>query len=100
MTVSNFHSFCQHILSESAAEADMPPNPDVVDGIGQYLLIKELRPRLGLVYHGPWAYADFVKFINRCKDELVTPGDFDAYVAASERATFDFGGLEAPRLLA
>src|SRR5205823_7800569 len=31
---------------------------------------------------------DFVKFINRCKDELVTPGDFDAYVA-NERAVFE-----------
>src|SRR6266511_3526702 len=46
ITISNFHSFCHHVLSESAAEADLPPHPDVLDGIGQFLLIKELRPHL------------------------------------------------------
>ncbi len=74
LTISNFHSFCHRVLSESAAEADMPPNPDVLDGVGQLLLIRDLRPNLDLVYHGDWAYNDFVKFINRAKDELVTPG--------------------------
>ncbi len=29
MTVSNFHSFCQRILTENAADAGLPPNPDV-----------------------------------------------------------------------
>ena len=39
LMVSNFHSFCHRILGESASEADMPPNPDVLDGIGQFLLL-------------------------------------------------------------
>ena len=88
LTISNFHSFCHRVLSESSAEADMPPNPDVLDGVGQLLLIRDLRPNLDLVYHGDWAYNDFVKFINRAKDELVTPDDFDAFVTR-ERATFE-----------
>jgi hypothetical protein len=88
ITVSNYHSFCQGVLTETSAEADLPPHPDVVDGIGQLLLLKELRPQLGLVYHTPYAFPEFVKFINRCKDELVTPADFDAFVA-NERAIFE-----------
>ncbi len=83
--VSNFHSFCHRVLSESSAEADTPPNPDVLDGVGQLLLIRDLRPNLDLVYHGEWAYNDFVKFINRAKDELVSPDEFDAFVAGERR---------------
>ena len=65
----------------------MPPNPDVLDGVGQLLLIRDLRPDLELVYHGDWGYYDFVKFINRAKDELVTPDDFDAFVTRSEQSS-------------
>jgi superfamily I DNA/RNA helicase len=61
LTVSNFHSFCHHLLADTAAEAEMPANLDVLDGIGQYLVIRDLRPRLELVYHTEWAYAEFVK---------------------------------------
>ena len=88
LSVSNFHSFCHQLLSDNASEAGMPARPDVLDGIGQYLVIRDLRPRLDLVYHGEWAYADFVKFINRCKDELVSPDAFDAYVT-DERKAFE-----------
>jgi superfamily I DNA/RNA helicase len=89
LTISNFHSFCHRVLTESAAEADMPRNPDVLDGIGQLLLLRELRPELQLIYHSTtWHLPEFVKFINRAKDELVSPDDFDAFVA-TERATFE-----------
>ena len=89
MTVSNFHSFCHRILSESAGEAGMPPNPDVLDGIGQFLLIRDLRPELGLRYHlTDWTLAEMVRFINRAKDELVSPADFEAFVE-TERAVFE-----------
>jgi superfamily I DNA/RNA helicase len=88
LAISNFHSFCHRILRESASEAGMPPNPDVLDGVGQLLLIRDLRPQLNLVYHTDWSFAEFVKFINRAKDELVTPADFDAFVA-TERRTFE-----------
>jgi len=30
MTVSNVHSFCQRILTENAADAGLPPRPDVL----------------------------------------------------------------------
>ncbi len=75
MTVSNFHSFCQRILTENAADAGLPPHPDV-----------PRRRRAGppaqghparsshFVYHGDWWLGGFVQFINRAKDELVDPG--------------------------
>ena len=94
LSVSNFHSFCHRVLTESASEANMPPNPDVLDGVGQLLLIREIRPTLDLVYHDSWAFNDFVKFINRAKDELVTPDDFDRFVAHEGELYEDrFGSL-------
>ena len=84
MTVSNFHRFCHRMLTESASEASMPPNPDVLDGVGQLLLIRDLRPNLHLIYHSTdWSLAEFVKFINRAKDELVTPADFGPNMVGS-----------------
>ncbi|MEJ7695596.1 MAG: ATP-dependent helicase [Candidatus Limnocylindrales bacterium] len=97
MAISNYHSFCQGILTEYSADAGLPPRPDVLDGIGQVLLIKDLRPDLGLVYHGTdWYLGDFVRLINRCKDELVTTDDFDAFVAEEQRVYEDrFGSYAA-----
>ncbi|HLY15451.1 MAG TPA: ATP-dependent helicase, partial [Candidatus Limnocylindrales bacterium] len=89
MTVSNFHSFCHQALSDAAAEAGLPANPEVLDGIGQVLLLKDLEPELGLIYHSlRWAAGGFVRFINRAKDEIVSPADFEAF-AAAERAIFE-----------
>lgn len=88
MTVSNFHSFCQRVLTENAADAGLPPRPDVLDGVAQVLLLKEIAPQLPLIYHtrSNWALGGFVQFINRAKDELVTPDDFDRFVAEERRA--------------
>ena len=85
MTVSNFHSFCQHILTESSADAGLPARPDVLDGVGQMLLLRDIRPELGLRYHTDYAFPGFVSFINRAKDELVDPDDFDRFVAEERR---------------
>jgi len=91
--VANFHSFCHRILVESAPDAGLPSMPDVLDGVGQVLLLRDLRPGLPLLYYSgrgnPFLGLDrFVAFINRAKDELVSPDDFDAYVAA-EQAAFE-----------
>jgi DNA helicase-2/ATP-dependent DNA helicase PcrA len=104
MTVSNFHSFCQHVLTESAADAGLPSAPDVLDGPGQLLLLRDLRPALGLRYYGEFSYPALVDFINRAKDELVTPEDV-ARFADAERVEFErrYGGTFAEaeaRLLA
>ena len=89
LTVANFHSFCHRVLTESGPEVGLPARPDVLDGIGQFLMLREICPKLTLIYHsGEWAYGDLVRFINRAKDELVTPDDFDAFVAR-EREVFE-----------
>ena len=93
LPVSNFHSFCHRVLTESSAHAGLPAQPDVLDGIGQILLLRDIRPDLPLIYHSggsnPNFWLDqFVGFINRAKDELVTPNDFDGFVDR-ERAAFE-----------
>ncbi len=98
MTVSNFHSFCQRILTENAADAGLPPRPDVLDGVAQVLLLKDIGPQLPLIYHyrSNRSLGNFVQFINRAKDELVSPDHFDAFVA-EERRVFEerYGSFEA-----
>jgi superfamily I DNA/RNA helicase/RecB family exonuclease len=97
LPVSNFHSFCHRILTESGAEAGLPARPDVLDGVGQTLLLRDIRPDLGLLYHGTaWWLGEIVNFINRAKDELVTPDDFGRFVA-TEREVFEtrYGDYEA-----
>ena len=93
LPVSNFHSFCHRILAEHSAEAGLAAHPDVLDSIGQILLLRDIRSSLPLIYHSgrsnPNQWLDqFVAFINRAKDELVTPDDFDAYVER-ERAAYE-----------
>src|SRR4051812_41283213 len=93
LAVSNFHSFCHRILADNAAEAGLKPNPDVLDGIGQVLLLRDIRPSLPLVYHAGGSNPNYwldqvVGFINRGKDELVTPDGFDAFVEG-ERYAFE-----------
>ena len=96
MAVSNFHSFCQTILTESSADAGLPARPEVLDGVGQLLLLRGMHEALDLRYHSEYSHADFVKFINRAKDELVTPDDFEEWVD-TERAIFEerYGSYEA-----
>ncbi|HEY4753976.1 MAG TPA: ATP-dependent helicase, partial [Candidatus Limnocylindrales bacterium] len=82
MSVSNFHSFCQRVLSESAADAGLPAGPVVLDGPGQLLLLRDLRPQLGLRYYGESSFKSLVEFINRAKDELVDPDAVAAFAEA------------------
>ena len=57
----------------------------MLDGVGQLLLLRDLRPSLDLRYHTDYAFPGFVGFINRAKDELVDPDDFDRFVAEERR---------------
>jgi superfamily I DNA/RNA helicase/RecB family exonuclease len=92
--VSNFHAFCQRILIEHAADAGSTGEADVLDGVGQLLLLRDLWPELPLVYHASrrgdagWWLGAFVAFINRAKDELVTPEQVAAF-ADGEAVVFE-----------
>ena len=75
MTVSNFHSFCQRILTENAAEAGCRRARTCSTASARSCSSRTSGRTSRLVYHGTeWWLGSFVQFINRCKDELVTPG--------------------------
>jgi DNA helicase-2/ATP-dependent DNA helicase PcrA len=89
--VHNFHSFGQRVLSDHRGELGLPESADVLDGVGQRLLLRELRHEFGhFVYHNiardPNAAGRFADVIGRAKDELVTPHEFSAFAQARREA--------------
>ena len=93
--IHNFHSFGNRILGGHRAELGLQDQAVVLDGVGQRLLLRELRPRFAqFVYYGtaldsPWTYSRFAELIGRAKDELVTPEEYGAF-ARARREAFDF----------
>ncbi|MEO6349448.1 MAG: ATP-dependent DNA helicase, partial [Candidatus Limnocylindrales bacterium] len=68
-------------------------NAEVLDQIGQRLLLRELRPRFAhFIYHpvarDPNAGSGFADVISRAKDELVTPSEYAAF-AEGKRIAFE-----------
>ena len=98
MTVSNFHSFCQRILTENAADAGLPPRPDVLDGVAQVLLLRDIRPQLAprLPRHRVVARRRSSSSSTGPRTSSSRPADFDAFVA-EERRVFEarYGSFEA-----
>jgi len=91
--VQNFHSFGQRVLQANRAEARLPDRTEVLDAIGQRLLLLALRPRLDLLYYALGAEAGgslghLAELINRARDELVTPEEYRSH-AERRRAEFD-----------
>ncbi|HEY8135641.1 MAG TPA: ATP-dependent DNA helicase, partial [Candidatus Limnocylindrales bacterium] len=91
--VHNFHSFGNRILSDHRADLGLTDSSDVLDGVGQRLLLRELRPRFAHFLYHPMARdlngaARFADVISRAKDELVQPDEYMAY-ANRKRAEFD-----------
>ncbi len=93
MTIANFHTFGYGLLRDNAAEAGLPDEAETLDGVGQRLLLLDIRPRLDLRYH-IWgddpsrAVGAFADLIARAKDELVTPEAYAAF-ADVQRAAFE-----------
>src|SRR3954451_18383895 len=98
VAVSNFHSFCHRILTENAGDAGLPARPDVLDGVAQVLLLRDILADVPLIYHSRsnWSLGGLVGFINRAKDELGGPDEFDGFVA-EERRVFEarYGSFDA-----
>ena len=89
--VHNFHSFGNRVLSDHRTETGLANNADVLDQVGQRLLLRELRGNFShFLYHGmardPNAGARFADVINRAKDELVTPSEYMAFANAKREA--------------
>ncbi len=83
--LGTFHEFClERILREAR------PDIQVLDETDHWILLRRHMADLGLVHYKrlsePGQFLnDFVKFFSRCQDELVTPDDYDRYVAALRR---------------
>lgn len=91
LSVYDFHAFSARILTGHLGRLGLRADAGVLDGIGQRLLLRELRPRLGhLVYHpmarDPNASGRFVEPIDRARDELVTPQAYHAFAHARREA--------------
>ncbi len=104
--VHNFHSFGNRILSDHRADIGLAESSDVLDTVGQRLLLRELRPQFAhFLYHpmarDPNAAGRFAEVISRAKDELVTPTAFMAY-AQGKREAFEltYGAGEFDRTVA
>ena len=95
LTVENFHSFGYRTLRDHAAEIGLPEDIEILDAVGQRLLLLAIRPRLDLRYF-VWGedpsrlIGDFVAIVNRAKDELVTPAAYRAF-ADGRLAAFEAG---------
>ncbi len=81
VTLSTFHSFCNALLQE------VDPELKAIDGVDHWILLRRNLPLLRLERYRrlsePGQFlGDFVQFFSRCQDELVTPEDYEQYVAA------------------
>ncbi len=98
--LSTFHKFClEKILREAAADAQ------ALEDIDHWILLRRHIGELGLQHfkrlQEPGEFlSDFVKFFSRCQDELVSPDDYDRFVAglrekyARQKATLEGDALE------
>jgi DNA helicase-2/ATP-dependent DNA helicase PcrA len=93
LTVANFHSFGHRVLHDHRAEAGLADRIEVLDSVGQRLLLLELRPGLDLLYYGAGDVAGTLNhladLIARARDELVSPAEYRAF-AEERRLGFEF----------
>lgn len=82
-----YHSFGMQIIRDGATGLDLPANPRLFSPAESWLIIRDLLRAgttleyLDVSYSLSGAIGEVREFINRCKDELVTPADVEAYIA-------------------
>ncbi len=84
--LSTFHSFCRNAIL-------LPRKPElqVLDNVDHWILLRRNLARLALDRFRRLAepgqfLGDFVDFLSRCQDELVTPEDYQRYADSLARA--------------
>ena len=85
ITISTFHSFCHSILNEHGIEIGLKNNFRLLNNTEQRIFFKNLIPNLKLDYYSDITdFVDFttavLKFISRCKDELVNEEEYAAFI--------------------
>ncbi len=83
--ISTFHSFCYQILLDHSHCLDLGRNFKLLGRVEQWIFFREILPEFGLEHYlnladPAYPIEGFLKFINRCKDELILPLDYERYV--------------------
>jgi len=83
--ISTFHSFSRRILNDHVLDAGLSRNFRLLGRIEQWIFFKDIIQDLKLKYYLNLAdpfnpIPDFVRFISRCKDELISPEEYSKYV--------------------
>ncbi len=78
--LGTFHAFCTRMLLEH------DPGLQPIEEVDHWILLRRNLRLLGLQRYRMLAepgkfLSDFVRFFSRCQDELVTPDDYEKYVA-------------------
>ena len=100
MMVCTFHSLGAWMLHEAGFHMDVPPDFRQLEEPERWIIIKKLFSELDLEYfRNPQGFqsvvSEFSKFIDRAKNELVTPEQYSAYIDA-QAARLE---QDAPRLV-
>ncbi|OJI07897.1 hypothetical protein BK004_00445 [bacterium CG10_46_32] len=91
--VSTFHTFCQRILDSHALDIGLPGDVELLDGTGQWLLVRQNLEKFNLDYYQPTNnptkfIRSMLSHFSRLKDEEITPQSYLSY-AESLRASSD-----------
>jgi ATP-dependent DNA helicase UvrD/PcrA len=81
VVLGTFHSFCAQMLAER------DPELRTLEKVDHWILLRRNLPRLALDRYRRLAepgqfLGDFVDFLSRCQDELVSPEDYQAFADA------------------
>ena len=79
--ISTFHAFCNRMLKDHALDVGLSGNFRLLGKVEQWIFFKKIMPALKLRYYmnlsDPFSpINDFLRFISRCKDELIRPEDY------------------------
>ncbi|MBI4227476.1 MAG: UvrD-helicase domain-containing protein, partial [Candidatus Omnitrophica bacterium] len=83
LAVSTFHAFCYQALQDHGPEIGLPRRLRLLGHVEQWILLRTLLSGAGgrPATRDPAGVVDgLLRFINRAKDELVTPADLAAHV--------------------
>jgi len=86
LSISTFHSFCNQVLQDNLLSTKLNANYRVITDTAQLVYFTKNINSFGIEFlefnHEPYTLADEVKkFIARCKDEAISVGDLEQWIA-------------------
>jgi DNA helicase-2/ATP-dependent DNA helicase PcrA len=103
LQISTFHAFCQRLLEQYGLDIGLPNRFKVLTETEAWLLVRQNLKRFNLNYYRPMANPtrhihELIKHFSKCKDELLTPERYIAYVEEVQGDTGDMNVEEKSRL--